>query len=341
MRSLVVVALLIGCKDKAKPKSEPKQESTKSYVVDISACGNALDKAAQRALDERPRLLLEGCEVCGREWAPLLQWNTEPEQGGPRREQIEMVMVDCQAFCTGTSKLEFMAGVDKVRGKNVDTPWRQLDTACKAKVNGAPDARFMSAPFFALDRIARAVAAKPELASKLAAVEVPLPALTVNGVGVALPKVDNATSNVGSVHVTVLGNEIYVGHLPRGKLTANGVVVETDYPGEPVKLDGLAAKLKALIGVDKTQAITILAPHAMPAQPLVPIIAAASAVAPVYLAAGAPQSPQGWQLPGAIAIPLHAGQDITVTREMTVQNLARELDVRAARNEIRVGVSNQ
>lgn len=341
MRWLVVVALLIGCKDKAKPKLPPKPATTKSYVVDISACGNALDKAASQPLDARPQLLLEGCQVCGRDFAPLLQWNVEPEQGGPRREQIELVMTDCQAFCTGDSKLKFMASVDKARGKNVDSPWRQLETACKAAVNGAPDPRFMSAPFFALDRIARAVAAKPELAGKLATLDLPLPALTVNGVGVTLPTIDSPTSNLGSLHITVLGAETYVGRLPRGKLTAAGVAVDTGYPGEAVKPDELAAKLTELIGGDKTQAIMILAPHAMAAQQLASIIATASAIAPVYLAAAAPQSPQGWQLPGAIPIALQAGKDIQVTGEMTVQNLARELGVRAARNETRVGVTKR
>jgi hypothetical protein len=346
---LAVLAVLAGCKDKAAPKSEPNPHPhpapTKSYVVDISACGNALDKAVSQPLDARPQLLLEGCQVCGREWTPLLQWNVEPAQGGPRREQIETLMVECQAFCTGDSKLKFMAAVDKVRGKNVDSPWRQLETACKQAVNGAPDARYMSAPFFALDRIARAVAAKPELASKLSGLELPLPALTVNGVGVVLPTVDGATSDVASLHVTVLGTETYVGRLPRGKLIATGVAVDADYPGDAVKPDALAAKLTELAGGDKTKAktkaIVILAPHAMPAQQLVSIIAAASTVAPVYLAAAAPQSPPGWQLPAAIPIALGAGKDIQVTSEMTVQNLARELDVRAARKETRVGVTKQ
>src|SRR5690606_15234159 len=145
----------------------------------------------------------------------------EASRGGPRREQIEQMMVACDAFCTGDSKLKFMAGIDKARGRGVNTPWRQLATACGEKVNGSADPRFMSAPFFALDRIARAAASKGgAIADKLAALELPLPAITISGAGVALPDADAAVPNVGALHVTVLGDAIHVGTIPRAKLAA-------------------------------------------------------------------------------------------------------------------------
>jgi hypothetical protein len=340
MRAWLLIASIsfgVACKGKTEQKAKP--------AVDMTKCEQALAAAATAPLDARPQIILDGCQVCGADWKPLLQWNVDPANGGPKREQIEQLMVDCKAFCTGDSKLKFIAGVDKARGQNVNTPWRQLATACKDKVNGAADDRFMSAPFFALDRIAREVAAFGKApADKLAAIELPLPAITVSGAGVALPDAEAVTPAVGDIQITVLGDAISVGRMPRGKLTATGVTVELGahgYPGEQVKLEELSAKLRELIGQANPQAITLLAPHAMPAQKLVPIIAAASVVAPVQLAANAAESPQGWQLAGAIPVALEAGHDIQVTAEMTVQNLARELAARAARKQNRVGVTKQ
>ncbi|HEY5946794.1 MAG TPA: hypothetical protein VIV40_14925 [Kofleriaceae bacterium] len=341
---MIALALLAGCK--SKPHDAPSTGSGSAAIevkIDWSKCDTALAKAANAPLDARPQLILDGCQVCGGDWKPLLQWNTEPSNGGPKREQIEQMLVACNAFCTGDSKLKFMAALDKARGQGVNTPWRQLENACKQKVNGAPDDRFMSAPFFALDRIARAAAAKGgATADKLAAIDLPLPAITISGAGVVLPDSDGVTPKTGPLHITVLGDAIYVGTMPRGKLTASGVTADlgkAGYPGEAIKLEQLGAKLTELVGADKTQTITLVAPHAMPAVNLVPIIAAAAAVAPVYLAANAYESPEGWQLAGAIPVALEARKDIEVTEEMTVQNLARELATRAARKQNRVGVT--
>jgi hypothetical protein len=335
---LVIGLACIACQDKPKPAGD-----TSVVAIDMTRCEQAIDKAAAAPPTARPQILLDGCRVCGGDWTPLLQWNVDPEAGGPKREQIEKLMVGCDAFCTGDSKLKFMAGVDKARGQSVNTPWRQLATTCKAKVNGSPDDRFMSAPYFALDRIARKAAGhSPALAAKLAALELPLPALTVSGAGVALPEADGVTVPVGAIQITVLGGAIHVGRLPRGRLAATGVSVElgsASYPGEQVEVGQLGAKLSELIGGDGTQTITLLAPHAMPAHHLVPIVAAAAAVAPVYLAANAADAPDGWQLASAIPVALAAGADLVISDEMTVQNLARELAARAARKQTRVGVT--
>ncbi|HEY5924893.1 MAG TPA: hypothetical protein VIV11_24600 [Kofleriaceae bacterium] len=349
MRGLLIVpialVLVVGCK--GKKKQEPAAGSGSGSKVDVkidwAKCEQAIDKAAGAPLAARPMILIQGCQACGRDWTPLLQWNTDPATGGPKREQIEALLVACDAFCTGDSKQKFVLGVDKVRGQGVNTPWRQLAKACEAKVNGSPDDRFMSAPFFALDRIARAVAAKGgATADKLAAIELPLPAVTITGAGVILPDSESVTPKVGELQITVLGAEMYIGRMPRAKLTAAGVVAQLGdkgYPGEKVETDKLGAKLRELVGDDKTQTITILAPHAMPAVNVVPVIAAASAVAPVYLAANAHEAPEGWQLAGAIPIALEAGDQIKVTGEMTVQNLARELAAHVARKLDRVGVT--
>lgn len=344
MRALWLVALLVACK--GKPTDDPAHTgsaTTAAVTIDWAACDKALAKAATAPLDARPQIVLDGCRVCGGDWKPLLLWNVEPSSGGPRREQIEQMMVECNAFCTGDSKLKFMAGVDKARGQNVNTPWRQLAAACKDKVNAAPDDRFMSAPFFALDRIARAAAGRGgATADKLAALELPLPASTIGGAGVALPDADGVAPKSGDLQITVLGDQIHVGRMPRAKLGAAGVTVDlhaAGYPGDAVALEQLGAKLLELAGSGKAQPATLLAPHAMPAEKLIPIVAAASAVAPVYLAASAYESPEGWQLPGTIPVALEAGKGIEVTGEMTVQNLATELGQRATQKARRIGIA--
>ena len=63
--------------------------------------------------------------------------------------------------------------------------------------------------------------------------------------------------------------------------------------------------------------------------------------APVYLAAHAYESPEGWQLAGAIPVALEAGKGIEVTGEMTVQNLASELATRAAQKLNRIGLAKK
>jgi hypothetical protein len=344
MRGLLVIAIaaFAACKGKSEQRPAQGSGSAVEVKIDWGACDKAIDKAAEAPLDARPAILIDGCRVCGADWAPLLMWNRDPSSGGPKREQIEQLMVACGAFCTGDSKLKFMAAIDKARGQGVNTPWRGLEKACKDKVNGAADDRFMTAPFFALDRIARAAAARGgATADKLAAIELPLPPVSITGVGVALPDSDAVTPKVGELSITVLGEAIHVGRMPRGKLSAAGVTATPNYPGDQVLLEQLGAKLLELTGDDKTQTITILAPHAMPAVNLVAIIAAASAVAPEYLGTHAYEAPEGWQLAGAIPIALEAGAGIKISDEMTVQNLAGELAARVARKQSKVGVTKQ
>jgi hypothetical protein len=81
----------------------------------------------------------------------------------------------------------------------------------------------------------------------------------------------------------------------------------------------------------------------MPAENLVPVIQVAGAIAPLYLAATAHESPEGWQLPGAIPVAIGPEGDaaIGVTGEMTVQNLATELGKKVAQNVKRVGVTKR
>lgn len=336
-RALLLVVALVACRDKA-PKEKPvaKTEVATGYRVDAK-CEAAIAKAANLPIDARPQALLEGCPVCG-DWKVLLAWNHD----GTTPEALQATLESCNAFCTGDAKMKFIAAANKAKGTSNDMAWRKLADACGDKVDASTDHRFMSAPYFALDRIARAIAEQHVDGAN--ALDIALPSLTVAGTGIVLPDLDEGVSpKVGTYHLSFIGDQIFIGKLPRAKLGAKGLDVTNDYPGQQVALADLPAALKKLLDNDPTETLTLLAPHAMPAENLVPVIRAAGAIAPLYLAATAHESPEGWQLPGAI--PVAIGPDgegtIGVTGEMTVQNLATELGQKAAQSVKRVGVTKR
>jgi len=324
MRWLLVVALLVACKGKEKP------EMTKSlHMENVSArerqdykfdavCIKAIDAAAAAPLNARPKLLVDNCQVCAG-WNTILTWNLE----GTKPEDLQKALEGCGAFCNSDAKMKFMASANKAKGSSNDIAWRRLADACGDRIDASTDHRFMSAPYFALGRIGKAATA--DGLAKLDGITLPLPALTVAGTGLALPVLDdNVASEVGDLAVTIIGDTIHVGRLPRAKIVKAGVLVELGdppYPSKAVKLADLPASL-----TDKTQKVILLAPHAMPAAKLIPIVAAIGSVAPLYLGVAAVESPAGWQLPAAVPYALQIGKaGIKVTSEMTVQNLAAEL----------------
>jgi hypothetical protein len=307
--------------------------STEPVVpVDWPACEAALRQAGTAPLDGRPQLIIDGCAVCG-DWKPIIKWSTLQADGGPSRELISSAMDRCHAFCNGQAKQHFLGTLDDARGTTSHTPWRYLGEVCKGDVSALPDKRFMSAPLFALDRIARAAAAHGgDAANLVQAIELPLPALTLTGIGIVMPDIDgDVTPTAGPIAITLTGGGIFVAKLPRARMTATGLAVDLgDYPGNVVKLDGLAAALTKL--ADATPSITILAPTATPAETLVPVVGVAAKVAPVYLAANAANAPEGWELPGNIPVALDVGTGksaFKISHELTVQNLATELAARA------------
>lgn len=331
-----LLVVFVACKNKAPP---PKVDDAKP-AIDLTKCDAALKQAANAPLDARPQMVIDGCQVCG-DWAPILRWNIPEGEGGPKFSEIEQAMQRC-GFCDANAKQRFLGTLDKARGTNARTPWRELGDVCKADISAVPDNRFMSAPYYALDRIARAVGR--DKAASLAVLEIPLPALSVAGTGVVLPELPTpVTPTVGTVHVSLIGDQIFVGKFPRARLTTNGVVVTNDYPGTLVAIGELASTVEKLVVGDPTHTVTLLAPHAMPAENLVPVIASIGSLAPLYLGATAHESPEGWLLPGAI--PVGLGRDgeaeVVVTGEMTVQNLATELAKKAAQDLKRVGVTKR
>jgi hypothetical protein len=333
MKGLLVLALLAACKGKHdQPAPTTAAGSGSADVVhDVvdAKCEAAVKKAAAAPLDARPQILIDGCHVCG-DWTPLVRWNTPPQEGGPTRVAIEKAMLACHAYCDPNAKQRFLGALDAARGTSMRTPWRQLGEVCKDQVSAVPDDRFLGGPYFALDRIARAIGSKGgDLATAAAAIELPLPPVSPTGVGPVLADVDGVTPKVGEIQVTVLGDKIFVGRMPRAHLAAGGITAElgpNGYPGIETALAKLPEALRYAIGDDATATITLLAPHAMPAQNLVPIVAAAAPIAPLYLAANAIEAPEGWTLAAAIPVELApTGDSITVTPEMSVQQLAQAI----------------
>jgi hypothetical protein len=308
---LVVIAAItvigggVACKDKA-PKQAPKPADA-GVAAWIPACASALRAAATATPARRVQLVIDGCQPCG-DWTPLLRWNTPPEEGGPDHDSIEAVLLACNAFCNTTAKRDFYGTIDDARGKRSDKPWRLLGVACKEQVSAVPDTRFSSAPLFALDRIARATAAIPELAPLAAAIDLPLPASSLVGSSFELATSPVTKPTAGPVHVTVSMADLRVGTLPHARFGGNGLAIDLGpdpYPGALVDPAGLGVALDTRTAGDPAARIAVIAPKGMPAHRLVDLVAAAKGRA-LLLAVAADGAPPGWTLLGTVPVVLGA-----------------------------------
>ena len=304
------VLVLDSCKSHDTPPTPPKRDAA-AVAVDWGKCEKTIASLVEIDSEAaRIEALLDGCQVCG-DWAPILAWSTPQSQGGPTHKAIEERMSACDAWCTGNAKLQFLGALDNARGTSSRAPWRALADECKDKVSAVPDARFMSAPYFALDRIARAVAAHGgPAAQQLATFWISLPPLATNGSAVAAPTAQTAADGVpNNVDVlTVLGDQLYVGPLPRAHLTARGVELVNPgaYPGTPIRAADLAKH---------DEAMALLVPAQMPVKQLAALLAPAKGVT-LELAVALPTKLPGWPMIGALPITL----DFTKPGE-TVQDL--------------------
>jgi hypothetical protein len=284
--------------------------------ANLDRCRAALPQIAARPIAERAQALLDACQPCG-DWSPLLQWNTPPADAGPTRTAIEQAMTACQAYCDGNARQRFLGTIDNARGQPTRTPWRLLGEVCKDKVSAQPDTRYMSAPYFALDRIARALGPAGE------SIEIELPAVSVTGVGLQLPEAANAKPDAGPIVLSVDSSQILIGTLPTAKLSAKGLTVSGDYPGTAVAPAELAGALASKV---PDGPITVLAPHALPAQRVLDVIHALPGRA-IRIGAQLP-SPPGWSLAGTIPISLvdkPNAQILTLAHDAKVDQLAMEL----------------
>lgn len=307
-RATLALALLVlaACKGSQRERSAqdpPRPADAAIADANLDACRATATRVPSLPPPQRALALLEDCRPCG-DWGPLLAWNTPSADGGPSRRAIEQAMLACAAFCEPNAKQRFLGALDGARGQRTRAPWRYLGEICKAEVSAVPDTRFMGAPYFALDRIARALR-DPGL---LAAIELPLPALSITGVGVDLPSSPLTAPDAGPAALTVDASQILLGTLPIAKLSATGLAVSGDYPGTPIEPRALAAALATpeLAG----RPVALLAPDGLVATRIVDVLAAAGGH-DIRLAA-ATEGPPGWTVPGTVPIslratPAHAG----------------------------------
>jgi hypothetical protein len=304
-RLAALLLLAAACKGKEPTKDpvavppHPMPEAVPVPVAgDWAVCKAALEASAKLPPTKQVAALIDACRPCG-DWKPLLEWQTPAGEGGPKQKDIEAAMLGCKAYCDPNAKMRFVSGLDDARGKNNRRPWRVLGEFCKEALSSVPDARFMSAPFFALDRIARDVAARPDGAKLLAAIDLVLPAVSVTGSGLDIPASAVTKPSAAPSQLTLTVDEIHVGALPHAKLGANGVTVTADsYPGNVVKLADLPAAFDKL-----PQPVLVFMPKKMSAQKLVDVLATTKGRA-MQLAVEAMSTLPGWDQYGASPIDL-------------------------------------
>lgn len=331
MRTLLPLALaLAACKGskEAPPRQTPAvpphpmpEKPPEPVPGDWGACKAALAQVPKLPPNRQVAALIEGCRPCG-DWTPLLTWNTPTEDGGPKRKDLEAAMLGCRAYCDPNAKQRFLGALDDARGKPTSrAPWRMLGEFCKEAVSSTGDARFMSAPFFALDRIARDVAGKPDGAPLLAALDLPLPAVSQTGQGLALPESGVTKPALPTSQVTITVDEVRVGLLPHATLGAGGVTVSAGepYPGNPVKLADLPAALDKL-----PPPVLVFAPKALPAARLAEVVAAAKPRT-LYLALAATSTLPGWPIYGMSPVELVASVPGKTTTTYTVGETGDEI----------------
>ena len=293
----------MACKGKEAPPPTPTPTTPPAdasvAAFDWPRCEKALRAAPALPPSKRAMAIIEGCEPCG-SWAPILGWQTSDTEF----RALEQAMIACEAFCDATGKQRFLGTVDEARHKQTRTPWRELGEYCKASVSAVPDARYVNAPWFALDRIARAVGKRADVASLLTAITIPLPAVTVSGVGPALAEAPVAKPEVVPAQITVTLADVSVGATPTGALTAQGITVTGDaYPGTTTALPALAAALEKLGG-----RAAVFAPAAMTATRIAEVVAAAKPHT-LHLAVATRTGPPGWAMHGIVPIALVGTRD--------------------------------
>lgn len=266
-----------ACKDKRRdePAKAVGSGSAAPQAIDAAiapndraACEAALKGVPTLPATRRADAIIDACRPCG-DWTPILTWQKLPADGGPTRTQIENAMVACKAYCEPNAKMRFLGTLDDARMKGARTPWRELGEMCRDQVSAVPDARYMSASYFALDRIARDVAARPGGPELLAPIEIPLPPVSVSAVGIKIPDSPLSKPELMRNGITVTVAEISVGTLPIAKLGSSGVTVSGDpFPGRAVTLKELPDAISKLDGK-----AAVFAPAGMPASRLAAVVA--------------------------------------------------------------------
>lgn len=314
-RALWLAIALAGCKgDKPPPAAQPVSPASTASgsALDWTRCEQALRTAPGLPPSKRAMAIIDACPVCG-DWAPILGWQQAQQEGGPSHRALEDALGACKAWCDPSAKQRFLGLLDDARAKQTRGPWRHLGEVCREAVSAVPDARFMSAPYFALDRIAREVTTRPGGEQLLAPIAIPLPAVTVSGNGPALPVSPLSRPALLAGQITITQADASVGPVPIARLGARGVSVAGDpYPGRSVPLGELASAVAQLTGGPDGKPggsthdqVGVFAPEGLPAARLAEVIAAAGAE-PLVLAVRARSGPPGWSMYGVVPVVLTA-----------------------------------
>lgn len=301
MTRLALCLALVACTGNEKappPKPAVPVVADAAAPVDdwVAACEQALTH--KQSPVRKVMQIIEGCRPHGA-WTPILAWATTPT------DALVASMSRVNAFCTKDAQMQFVNEVEEARGKPSNRPWRVLGEKCGDKVGAVPDPRFMSAPYFVLDRIARATAAEPKLAPLATALDIPLPPVSITGAGFELAASSVMKPELPRWQVTITQAEIRVGLVPTAKLGANGIVVDMGpqpYPGELVDAKMLAAKVPA------NEPVVVIAPAATPAQRIAAVVPALAGH-DVVLAVTASGGPNGWTMAGIVPVTLDTVPD--------------------------------
>ena len=304
MKRLLLV--LVACKESPAPPPPPTPIATPDAAVAATnwdLCKTALTGAPKLPAPRRASALIEACTPCG-DWTPLLDWQKLRTEGGPTRDAIEAAMLACKGYCDPNAKQRFLGSLDAARGKHTRGPWRYLGEMCKGEVSALPDGRYVTAPYFALDRIARAVAANPDLAPLLDAIELPLPTVSVNGAGIELLESPGVAPEPGGAALTISDRSVQLAAMPRARLGAQGVTLLAKgeaYPG--VAIANAKAFAAQLVTLGTADPIALFAPPALPARRVLDALAL-TGEHEVRLAAQIRGAPTGWELTGTVPVAL-------------------------------------
>jgi hypothetical protein len=320
MRALVLALALVACGKKHETGAPPPPKRDAAPIeVDWARC----EKQVQTLVDidsqpGRVEALIDACPVCG-DWKPVLEWNTLRTEGGPTRDAIADRMSACNAWCETKAKDFFIAALDDARGQGSRAPWKHLAEICKDKVSAVPDGRFESAPYFALDRIGRAVAAHGgPAADQLAKFSFVLPPVTPTGSGIEVSEWDGATEKIPDnvPLLTVLGDQLYVAPVPMAHATATGVQLLTteNYPGHVATPADISTAHPEIV---------VIAARGMPAKQLLAMLAKTGDGTTFHLAVRAKTKLVGWPAIAMIPLDLHAAVDAKATVQDAVKILAK------------------
>ncbi len=275
----VLVSSAAACEGKVKDgevqpagsaTTQPGPKAVDAAVApnDWAVCEAALRSAPGLPATRRVDAIIAACHPCG-DWTPILTWNKLPADGGPTRTRIEDAMTACKAYCEPNAKMRFLGTLDDARMKGARTPWRELGEMCRDQVSAVPDARYMSASYFALDRIARDVATRPGGPELLRPIEIPMAPVSVSAVGIQIPDAPLSKPELMRVGVTVTMSDVHVGQLPVATLGAAGVTVAGDpFPGTAVAIKDLTAEVTKRGGT-----AAVFAPSGMVASRLADLVA--------------------------------------------------------------------